>query len=171
MTFIKTMNDNKDKLLSEIIGSENRLRHSLLVRDSAVKTKADLLTDIEKVAKILADSIDAICKGHEIMAIALLNSENQFIGAEIVLEGAHDHINIRLRQIFSIALSRHYNAHSFILAHNHLSGDLSPSHEDLEFMGIVKREALKMDCPMRDFIITGYRSDGYYSHRHQTLDL
>ena len=56
---------------------------------------------------------------------------------------------------------------NFIIAHNHPSGDPSPSEEDVSFTTRVKKAAKTAGLTLLDHIIVG--RDGYFSFKEQEL--
>jgi len=66
----------------------------------------------------------------EMFFILHMNSRNNLITNEIVAVGTLDRINIHPREIFKRAILQ--SSASIILAHNHPSGDVNPSQEDLD---------------------------------------
>ena len=66
----------------------------------------------------------------EIFAIAILDARNQLIGINTVSVGSLNASLVHPREIFRPAILM--GAASIILAHNHPTGDPSPSREDIE---------------------------------------
>jgi len=144
-----------------------------IVRDTMIKVKIDPITQPNRAAILLKTHIDQVVTDSEVLAIILLNSNNNFLATVTIAEGTHNQIVTSLRQVFSIALSKEFNASGFILGHNHPTGDPHPSAEDIEFMYAVRDEGARLHCYLRDFIITthGHNQNNYYSHRNQSFDL
>ena len=57
-------------------------------------------------------------------------------------------------------------AATFVVCHNHPSGDCSPSKEDMKVAGQIERAGKLIGIPMSDFIVIG--EDKYYSVREKT---
>ena len=66
-----------------------------------------------------------------------------------------------LRNIIQRALL--CGAATFVVCHNHPSGDCSPSKEDMKVAGQIERAGKLIGIPMSDFIVIG--KDRYYSVR------
>jgi DNA repair protein RadC len=66
----------------------------------------------------------------ESFAVLYLNSRNQPVGREVVAIGGLNIAALRPREVFGPALT--LGAAAVVLAHNHPSGDPTPSPEDLE---------------------------------------
>jgi DNA repair protein RadC len=69
------------------------------------------------------------------------------------------------REVFSFAI-RHL-AHSLIVAHNHPSGDCSPSHSDLEVTRNLQAAGSVIGIPLIDHLIIG--KDSYFSFSERKL--
>ena len=65
------------------------------------------------------------------------------------------------REVFKVAILS--NAYSILLAHNHPSGDTTPSQEDLNITKRIKSASEIMGIPILDHLIIG--SNGYYSFK------
>jgi len=96
---------------------------------------------------------------HEVFAVIFLNQNNAAIHFEVVSQGGITGTVADPRVILKKALEK--NAVGLILAHNHPSGNLSPSKAD-EFLTQKIREAAKfLDIRVMDHIIVS--DEGYYS--------
>lgn len=96
---------------------------------------------------------------HEVFAVIFLNQNNAVIHFEVISEGGITGTVADPRIILRKALEK--NAVGLILAHNHPSGNLSPSKAD-EFLTVKIREAAKfLDIRVMDHIIVS--DEGYYS--------
>ncbi len=66
---------------------------------------------------------------NETLTVIALDSKNRVLYCEAVYEGSIDTLPLHIKRIVEIAVL--YNAASIILAHNHPSGNLMPSSEDV----------------------------------------
>jgi len=95
----------------------------------------------------------------EVFKVIYLNNRNQIIDTADLFEGTLDSIPIRPREIVESAIKR--NATRLIFAHNHPSGDPTPSKSDIQltrdlvFMGMI------LEIKVIDHIIIG--DDKYFS--------
>jgi DNA repair protein RadC len=87
----------------------------------------DIKVDIEKVFELCSD-IRALKREH--LAAFYLNSRDFLIAREIISIGILDATLVHAREVFEPAL-RH-NAAKVILAHNHPSGIIEPSEDDVD---------------------------------------
>jgi DNA repair protein RadC len=94
----------------------------------------------------------------EKMYAIYLNSKNQIISIEKMFSGSIQSATIYPREIIKRTI--HHKASSFILAHNHPSGDTEPSTEDISITTKIGIAAASIDVTLHDHIIIG---DGYKS--------
>ncbi len=88
-----------------------------------------------------------------------LNTRYKIIHDEIISIGSLDANILHPRDIFRPAIE--YNAYAVIMAHNHPSGDFSPSRSDIETTKIISQIGDLLQIPLLDHLIVG--SEGYYS--------
>jgi DNA repair protein RadC len=89
--------------------------------------------------------------------VFFLNVKNRLIGQEVVFKGAVDACILDPKVIFRKALVK--NASKIIIAHNHPSGSLDPSPEDLELTDKMVQLGNDLDLKVLDHIIF---SDKFY---------
>ncbi len=95
----------------------------------------------------------------EIFKIIYLNTKNEIMAEENVKEGGIDSIAISTREIAKKILDK--NAKSVVFIHNHPSGDLTPSQEDISFTQEMNTILQKLDIKILDHIIVS--KSGYFS--------
>ena len=88
-----------------------------------------------------------------------LNARNQVIHKEIISIGSLSASIVHPREVYHVAV--HHCAASIILAHNHPSGDASPSREDIELTRRLTTAGEIMGVEVLDHIII--TSDDYLS--------
>ncbi len=96
----------------------------LAVRETAEGTK---LTTPEEVASSLEDIRDL---AQEVFCVLTLNTKNKLIRRHLVSLGTLNSSLVHPREVFRAAVKD--SAASVIVAHNHPSGDSSPSAEDIK---------------------------------------
>lgn len=100
----------------------------------------------------------------ESMLVAFLNSKNRVIDYEQVSIGTINSSVVHPREVFRNAILN--KAVSVLLCHNHPSGDLSPSPEDLAVTQSLKEAGEMLGIPVVDHIIvTGLNRQDVYSFR------
>jgi DNA repair protein RadC len=116
--------------------------------------------DAEKLLrKIWAIPLDL----RECFYALFLNRANKVLGYFLVSIGGLSGTVADVRTIFQAALKA--NACSIILAHNHPSGNGTPSLADIQLTERMKGAGLIMEIPLLDHIIL--LSEGYYSMADQ----
>lgn len=104
----------------------------------------------------------------EHMAVLLLDGGNAMIGISIVAIGGMSSIKTSIRDIFKFAIIG--RASGFILGHNHPSGDIHPSHEDIAFTKLVEAASDIMGIPFIDhLIVSSGRNEEVFSFRENGL--
>lgn len=91
--------------------------------------------------------------------IMLLNNANEALGIYSVSKGGISSTIVEIRHILYIALKT--NSSGIILAHNHPSGNLSPSSLDIKFTNQIKEACKLMSLKISDHIIISL--DNYFS--------
>jgi len=95
----------------------------------------------------------------ELFYVAYLNRSNRILGIHLHSQGGISGTVVDVRQILGIALKA--NATSFILCHNHPSGNLEPSKADISFTQKIKESANTMELSLLDHLII--TKEDYYS--------
>ena len=95
----------------------------------------------------------------EYFKVLFLNQANQILGYTLISEGGLTETIADIRLIFQAALLT--NSVALILAHNHPSGNLKPSRQDMEITKQVRETAQIMRIRVLDHIILS--DTEYYS--------
>lgn len=104
-------------------------------------------------------------KKTECVVLVCLDAKGQMISEQKLSEGSVRMSLISPREIFLAAL--HSNAVNILLAHNHPSGDPTPSRADRELTANVKELGDKMDIRLLDHIVIG--DNRYTSFKEASL--
>ncbi|MEX0934938.1 MAG: DNA repair protein RadC [Candidatus Paceibacterota bacterium] len=91
----------------------------------------------------------------EHFAVFFLDTRNQEIKREIISIGTLNASLVHPREVFEPAIR--VNAASVILAHNHPSGDCTPSNEDKKITKRLVEAGKLLGIEVRDHVITGTR--------------
>ncbi len=91
--------------------------------------------------------------------VILLNNSNEVLGIYPLSKGGITGCIVDIRLIFAVALK--CNATGIILTHNHPSGKLKPSFQDITTTKKVKSASLILDIQLLDHIII--TKNGFYS--------
>ena len=95
----------------------------------------------------------------EIFQIIYLDTQNRIITQERVFEGTVDKSHIYMRNLIEKILKN--RAKSVIFCHNHPSGSLKPSEQDISFTSRAKKILKEIEVNLLDHIIVSGR--GYFS--------
>lgn len=121
-----------------------------------------LVDDPGAVAALLADLKD---ERQEHFVVLLLDAQNRVTRRSDVHKGTLTSAPVGAREVFREAIRE--GASSVIVAHNHPSGDPTPSPEDIDVTrGLVQIGAM-LDIPVLDHVIVG--SEGYVSMKRKGL--
>lgn len=82
-----------------------------------------------------------------------LNTKNEVISYETVFVGTQNKSITHPREIFHAAIKN--SAVKIILLHNHPTGDVTPSKEDITFTNNIKELSMMLQIPLIDHIIIG----------------
>ncbi|MES2963909.1 MAG: JAB domain-containing protein [Bdellovibrionota bacterium] len=120
------------------------------------------ITSAEKAFETLRDKVSVDVE--EFWALAL-GPKKTLLASRMIFRGTVDSCLVHPRDIFRFACLE--NASSLLVAHNHPSGDLIPSQEDLRFTRQLLKAAEVMEIPIVDHLIltpasyASLRSDGW----------
>lgn len=136
---------------SQIISTlELAKRISAATGESKIK-----ITSPKEVVNILMEEMRYLKK--EFFKIVLLDTKNQIISIENISIGSLNSSIVHPREVFNIAIKR--SSASIILAHNHPSGDPTPSKEDINVTNRLVQCGDIIGIKVLDHIIIG---DGNY---------
>ncbi|MBR5730514.1 MAG: DNA repair protein RadC [Firmicutes bacterium] len=93
----------------------------------------------------------------EVLCVAMINTKAELIAKETVASGGLYYAGANPREIFSTAVRK--GAYAIILAHNHPSGDPSPSPDDISMTRQLAEAGKILGIVLEDHIIIG---DGRY---------
>ncbi len=171
--------ERTEKILKEIMDDASKEKpHEKIVPvqrlvvmrdgDATLRVPRIPITSPEQCVEIFRQ----IFKGarQEIAAVISLSAQMEFLNAAPIAYGGIRHVVVEPRNLFTEVCCRS-NAAYFILAHNHPSGSVAPSEDDLKLLHQTWRDSWYYDCPMKDFMILGDGTNEYYSHRDHTYEL
>jgi DNA repair protein RadC len=119
-----------------------------------LRHESAILDRPELIADLLRD--EARLQHVETFQVLLLNTRRRLIRIEKVSQGTLDTILVHPREVFKIAISA--NASAVVLAHNHPSGDPTPSEADIRVTRDLIRAGQLLKIDVLDHIILGARS-------------
>jgi DNA repair protein RadC len=89
--------------------------------------------------------------------VVFLNTRRRLIAVENISQGTLDTILVHAREVFAPAIARH--AAAIILAHNHPSGDPTPSEADIKVTRDLIRAGQLLKIEVLDHVILGRRTE------------
>lgn len=90
---------------------------------------------------------------HEELRVLALSTRNRVIGEETVYVGNVSSALVRVGELFRLAVR--LNAKSVILVHNHPSGDVTPSPDDLHLTAEALAAGRLLDIDVLDHLVVG----------------
>ena len=131
-----------------------------LVRDGSQPTARKKVDSPSTAAQVLQQYLDGADREH--FVVLLLDTQNQIIGIHTVTVGTLDASLVHPREVFKTAILA--NAASVLLAHNHPSGDPTPSPDDSVLTTRLRSAGTLLGVEVLDHIVVGDVSR-YYSFR------
>jgi DNA repair protein RadC len=92
----------------------------------------------------------------EVLLVILRDVKKRLIHSEVISKGTLTEVLLHPREIFHLAI-RH-RAHTVVLAHNHPSGDPTPSAKDLEMTALLTSAGKMVGIELSDHLIVGAES-------------
>lgn len=124
-----------------------------LGRRLAIASPADRIQirSADDAANLLLGEMGAL--EQEQMRVILLDTRNHVIEIKMVYQGTLNAAHIRVAELFREAVRR--SAAAIIVAHNHPSGDPSPSPEDVSITRAIIEAGKLLDIDVLDHLIIG----------------
>ena len=138
-----------------------------------VAVKRPTIRDPESAYRLMRPLIEGATYGNsqEAFFALLLDTKKKVIGSPVeCLRGLLDQCPVHPREVFREAVRQ--NAASVVLAHNHPSGDPTPSKEDIDITRRLLEAGRILGIRVVDHVIIGRPSDatpGYVSLRENNL--
>ncbi len=118
--------------------------------------ESPVLDNPENVARLLREQ--NLLKSVETLQVILLNARHKLIRIEEISNGTLDTILAHPREVFKSAIAA--NAHALVLAHNHPSGDPTPSADDIKVTRDLIRAGQLLKIEVVDHVIIGRATSG-----------
>lgn len=123
----------------------------------------DIITSSDEVLDYLKHNLRD--KKQEIFSVIYLNGRNEIIGMEELFHGSLTISAVYPREVVKKVLKQ--NAAAIILVHNHPSGNLNPSEEDIKITKKLKDAVATIDVKVHDHLIIA--GNNYYSFADNNL--
>ncbi len=121
--------------------------------------------DVHDILQALLAAEDEVDRDKEHFWVFQVDTRNHIRVLELVSLGILNASLVHPREVFTRAILSRCRA--ILIAHNHPSGDTTPSREDLLITKQLKDAGVLLDIPLLDHIILG--KDGYTSLKEQGL--
>ncbi len=143
-----------------------KIKAALALGERTLNTKEKPEIKITKpvqVFKLLKPELSK--KKKEFFKIICLDTRSKVVAVETISVGSLNASLAHPREIFYSAIKN--TAASFIIVHNHPSGDPTPSQDDIEITKKLKKLSEMLKIPLVDHVIIG--SKDYYSFKENGL--
>ena len=123
--------------------------------------------DVVNHPQVLIDWLtsEMMDKAQEHFMVVYLNTQNQVISYRVLFVGTLDRSIVHPREIFKEAVNS--SAAKIIAVHNHPSGSLKPSSQDIEVTNVLMEAGKMMGIPLLDHLIIS--AQGYMSLRQKLI--
>lgn len=142
----------------------NSVRIQLIKEGSSLYSSA-IIHGPESAEIIIRNYLETADREYFIMLA--LNNKNKVICINTVSIGSLNASIVHPREVFKAAILS--NASAIIVAHNHPSGDISPSKEDILTTKNLVKAGKIMGIPVLDHIIIGSESNNWISLKEKGL--
>lgn len=133
-----------------------------MIPDYNIEKKVTSPKDIKSVVESMFNLSN---QTEEVFILLGLSTKGDVIGAMEISRGTINSSFASPREIFKRALA--LNAPTIVLAHNHPSGDMTPSKADIESTRTIKEAGNILDIELIDHVIVSH--NGYNSLRERGL--
>lgn len=135
----------------------------IVKEENSNKNKNVIIRSPKDVYLLLKEKIVNFHK--EYFMVASLDNRNKIINVDVVSIGTLNSSLIHPRETFEVAIKNH--AAAIIISHNHPSGELEPSEDDLVITNNLVEAGKLLDIEVADHLIIS--KNGYMSFREKKL--
>ena len=128
----------------------------LTIRETRDKGRAEEPRDVARYWRAEVEASPAFDPMKEHLVAIMRDTRGNITGHHVVAVGTLDGVTVHAREVFRPAIVA--GAHSVILAHNHPSGDQSPSDADLRITRTLMQAGRILGIAVEDHVIMGRRS-------------
>jgi DNA repair protein RadC len=164
---VALMNNASELLTTPAQREKHQAFLDLYRMSAAVNTRNQTIDSPEKAADFFRSVMGEIFD-KEAVVVAFLNTKNRVIGHEVVSVGSIDSSIVHPREVFRNAIVN--KASAVILCHNHPSGDVAPSQEDLHLTKRLKEAGDLLGIQVLDhLIISGVNREDIFSFKARNV--
>lgn len=135
---------------------ENIAKIKLILKEDSTEYSKEKIKTTLDVVNFLNKVEQANLLPQESTFILCMNSKNEVISYSEIARGGINLCNLDIKSIFKTVLLT--NASKFILAHNHPSGDPTPSELDIKVTNKIIEASKIMDIQLLDHVVIGGNS-------------
>lgn len=135
-----------------------------LVRDGSVRADDRTVDCAKAAAAIVRAVIGEADREHFVLVV--LDARRRAVGVQVVSVGTLSASLVHPREVFKPAIL--LSAAAIVVAHNHPSGDCSPSSEDRDVTRRLQRAGELLGIPVADHVIIG-AGEEFFSFREGGL--
>lgn len=139
----------------------------LVLKETSTLYSTQALQGPEQAAQIMSEALRDLDR--EMVCVVNMDNKLRPINYNVVSIGSLSASLVPVQNVFKSSILS--NAGSIMLLHNHPSGDVTPSREDLEITKRLVEAGKLMDIPVVDHVIIGAGSGIRYSFREDQPDL
>ena len=161
-------NENQPDLIPAPSGNEKKLKSYrlpiytvTLVRDGCVKSVREACDTASKAAALFWPLIGG--KDREHFAVLMVDARSKPIGLSVVSIGTVSASLVHPRELFKPAILA--GAAAIVVAHNHPSGEVTPSPEDKDATRRIVRAGELLGVPCLDHVILGVEQGEKFSFK------
>lgn len=114
-----------------------------------ISQKEDVISNPTALLNFIKSEIGSL--SNEQFLVVCLNTKNVIIKYKVMFVGTVDVTVVHPRDIFKFAIEN--NATRIICAHNHPSGDITPSKQDIDITKVIKKTGEMIGIPLLDHVI------------------
>lgn len=114
-----------------------------------ISQKKDVISNPTALLNFIKSEIGSL--SNEQFLVVCLNTKNVIIKYKVMFVGTVDVTVVHPRDIFKFAIEN--NATRIICAHNHPSGDITPSKQDIDITKVIKKTGEMIGIPLLDHVV------------------
>lgn len=137
----------------------------LIKEGTIITTEPKVILQPSNTLPILKQMFDGLTVEH--FVAILLNTKNHVLSVSTISCGGLSASIVHPRELFRVAMLQAGTTASVIVAHNHPSGDTTPSQEDITMTKKLVEGGKLLDIPVLDHII--YADNSYISFKEKGL--
>ena len=151
--FLNTLTESKRKVIEAAIELYKR----------SMSTECRKISESTDIYNIMQEKVADL--NHEEFWLITMNQAAKVISRRRISAGGIDQTTVDVRQIMKYAIQD--NATQIAVVHNHPSGNLKPSNEDINVTNKIKKAGETMNIRLVDHVIIS--KENYYSFHDQGL--